>query len=175
MGGIRLTREDMLRLFDLLNEELAAEDAHGELYLVGGAVMCLALDARHATRDVDGYFRPTAVIRKAARRVAGRADVPSDWLNDAVKGYLSPRGDFDPYLDLDHLKVFVARPAYLLAMKCAAMRLGEEFRDLDDIRYLLRYLNLNSAEAALEIVTRYFDEERLPPKTRLALEELLPG
>lgn len=175
MTGVRLSREDMLRLFDLLNEELAAEDVHGELYLVGGAVMCLALDARHATRDVDGYFRPTAVIRQAAHRVAGRADVPPGWLNDAVKGYLSPRGDFDPYLDLDHLQVFVARPAYLLAMKCAAMRLGEEFRDLDDVRYLLRHLNLTSAEQALQVVTRYFDEKRLPPKTRLALEELLPG
>jgi hypothetical protein len=39
----------MLRLFDLLNAELAAIDAHGEIYLVGGAVMCLALDARRAT------------------------------------------------------------------------------------------------------------------------------
>lgn len=175
MAGLRLTRADMLRLFDLLNTELAVEGAQGELYLVGGAVMCLALDARHATRDVDGYFRPTTSIRQAAARVAARAGIPDDWLNDAVKAFLSPRGDFDPYLDLDHLKVFVARPAYLLAMKCAAMRLGEEFRDLEDVRFLLRHLNIESVEKALEVVTRYFDPERLPPKTRFALEELLPG
>lgn len=171
----RLARADMLRLFDLLNEELAAEGVHGELYLVGGAVMCLALDARHATRDVDDYFRPADLVRQAAGRVAVREGIADDWLNDAVKGFLSPRGDFDPYLDLGHLQIFVARPAYLLAMKCAAMRLGEEFRDLDDVRYLLRYLNITRAEEALEIVTRYFDAGRLPPKTRLALEELLPG
>lgn len=175
MTSTRLTRTEMLRLFELLNAELAAEDVHGELYLVGGAVMCLALGARHATRDVVGFFRPSEMIRQAAGRVAARAAVPVDWLNDAVKGFLSPRGDFDPYLDLDHLKIFVARPTYLLAMKCAAMRLGEEFRDLDDIRYLLRYLDIQSAEQALEIVTRYFDAERLPAKTRLALEELLPN
>lgn len=173
--GSRLTRADMLRLFDLLDAELASEDVQGELYLVGGAVMCLALDAREATRDVDGYFQPTGVIRQAAGRVAARAGVPDDWLNDAVKGFLSSRGDFDPYLELDHLKVFVARPEYLLAMKCAAMRLGEEFRDLDDVRYLLRALNITSVDGALEVVTRYFDEEQLPPKTRVALEELLPG
>lgn len=175
MAGYRLTRQDMLRLFDLLNEELAAKDVHGELYLVGGAVMCLAFNARHATRDVDGFFRPTELIRQAAGRVAAQAGVPDDWLNDAVKGFLSPRGDFDSYLDLPHLKVFVARPAYLLAMKCAAMRLGEEFHDLDDVRYLLRYLNITDVETALEVVTRYFDAERLPPKTRFALEELLPS
>ncbi len=174
MAGPRLTRSEILRLLDLLNAELAAEGVQGELYLVGGAVMCLALDARHATRDLDGYFRPTRAIRQAAGRVAARAGVPDDWLNDAVKGFLSPRGDFDPYLDLDHLKVFVARPAYLLAMKCAAMRLGEEFRDLEDVRYLLRHLNVTRVDEALAIVTRYFEAERLPAKTRLALEELLP-
>jgi hypothetical protein len=90
-----------------------------------------------------------------------------------VKGFLSPRGDFESFLDLDHLKVFVASPAYLLAMKCAAMRLGEEFRDLEDVRYLLRYLNITRVDEALGVVTRYFDAERLPPKTRLALGELL--
>ena len=169
----QLTRADIHRLLGLLNEELAEQDCQGELYLVGGAVMCLALDARESTRDVDAVFKPTRVIRQAAARVASRLDVPTTWLNDAVKGYLSPRGEFDRYLELEYLRVFVAPPPYLLAMKCAAMRLGEEFHDLDDVRYLLRHLNIPTTEEALAIVTRYFDEEHLPAKTRLALEELL--
>ena len=171
----RLTRADIRRLLERLDAELALDDARGEVYMVGGAVMCLVLNARPATRDVDAFFRPAKLVRQAAARVAAKEGVPESWLNDAVKGFLSPRGDFDPYLELPHLGVFVARPGYLLAMKCAAMRLGEEFHDLDDVRYLLRYLNVSTVEAALEIVTRYFDEGTLAPKTRLALEELLPG
>src|SRR5690606_27977212 len=104
----------------------------GELYLVGGAVMCLAFDAREATKDVDALFKPARVIRQAAARVAAEAGVSETWLNDAVKGYLGPRAEFDPFLELSHLKVFIAQPRYLLAMKCAAIRLGEEFHDLDD-------------------------------------------
>jgi len=153
--------------------ELKLVEAEGELYLVGGAVMCLALNARDATRDVDALFKPTRIIRQAAARVAAEANVPEDWLNDAVKGYLSPRGDFDPFLELPHLRVFVARPPYLLAMKCAAMRLGEEFHDVDDVRYLLRYLNISSVCEAIDVVTQYFDESQLLPKTNLALEEIL--
>lgn len=170
-----LTRADIIRLLEAINTELAKEDVEGEIYLVGGAVMCLVFDARPATRDVDAYFRPTRLIREAAARVAVKQGVPESWLNDAVKGYLSPRGDFDSYLELPNLRVFTARPEYLLAMKCVAMRLGAEFRDLDDVRYLLRYLNVSSADDALAIVTRYFDASILAPKTRLALEELLPA
>jgi len=175
MPSSKLTRADILRLLELLDAELAAQDAEGELYLVGGAVMCLAFDARAATRDVDALFRPAKIVREAAGRVAAKAGVGASWLNDAVKGYLSPRGEFDAFLELPHLKVFVAQPGYLLAMKCAAMRLGEEFHDLDDVRYLLRYLNVSTPAEALAIVTRYFDEAELRPKTRLILEELLPG
>ncbi len=169
----KLTQADIRRCLELLNDELAAVDVEGEVYLVGGAVMCLALDARAATRDVDAYFRPTKQVREAAARVAARSEVPDGWLNDAVKAYLSPHGDFDPYLELSHLAIFVAQPGYLLAMKCAAMRLGEEFHDLDDVRYLLRHLNITNADEALEIVTKYFHESQLLPKTRLALQELL--
>ena len=173
MAALELTKADIVRLFDLLDAELRAQNVHGEVYLVGGAVMCLALDAREATRDVDAFFRPTKVIREAAARVAARAGVPDSWLNDAVKGYLSPRGEDAPYLELEHLNVYVAEPAYLLAMKCAALRLGEAFHDLDDVRYLLRYLNVTTSEEALAIVLRYFEADRILPKTRLALEELL--
>ena len=170
---LKLTAPDIRRLFELLDRKLGSVEAEGELYLVGGAVMCLALNARDATRDVDAVFKPTKILREAAARVAAEAKVPENWLNDAVKGYLSPRGDFDPFLELPHLRVFVARPAYLLAMKCAAMRLGEEFHDLDDVRYLLRYLNISSVSEALDVVTKYFDESQLLPKTKLALEEIL--
>jgi len=172
---LRLTRVEIRNLLELLDAELAAVNAKGELYLVGGAVMCLVMNAREATRDVDAFFKPTTLIRQAAARVAAKANVPDTWLNDAVKGFLSPHGEFDSFLDLPHLRVFTAEPHYLLAMKCAAMRLGEEFHDLDDVRYLLRYLNIESAEEALAIVTRYFDKEQLQPKTRLALEDLLPS
>jgi len=170
---VRLTRADIRRLFELLNAELAVGETEGELYLVGGAVMCLVMDARAATRDVDAFFRPTQVVREAAARVADQAGVPRSWLKDGVKAFLSPRGDFDPYLELSHVRVFVARPEYLLAMKCAAMRLGEEFQDLEDVRFLLRYLDITTPEEALAVVTRYFDEAQIPPKTRFALEELL--
>jgi hypothetical protein len=170
---VSLTKADIRRLFELLNTELAAGDAEGEVYVVGGAVMCLALGARDATRDVDAVFKPAKLIREAAARVAALAGVPAHWLNDAVKGYLSARGEFDAYLDLSNLRVFVAHPSYLLAMKCAAMRLGEEFHDLDDVRYLLRFLNIETVEEALGVVTRYFDQAQLPAKTRFALEELL--
>jgi hypothetical protein len=171
--SVRLSKADILRLFEMLEAELAAVGTDGEVYLVGGAVMCLALDARDSTRDVDAAFHPAEVVRKAAARVADAAGVPEGWLNDSVKGWLSDRGEFGPYLELPHLKVFVARPEYLLAMKCIAWRIGAGFSDENDVRYLLRYLNITTAKAALEIVLKYFDASRIPAKTSLALEELL--
>ena len=86
----------------------------------------------------------------------------TDWLNDAVKGYLSTQADFDEHLELANLKVLTASPEYLLAMKCLAMRLGEEFQDDQDVRFLLRYLNITRYEAAVEMVARYCPIERVP-------------
>jgi hypothetical protein len=168
-----LAEKDIRRLLDLLNTELRKDGVKGELYLVGGAVMCLAFHARPATRDVDGFFVPTGRLRKAAARVAKETGFEADWLNDAVKGYLSEQGEFAPFLELDHLKVLVAQPEYLLAMKCLAMRIGEEFHDEEDIRYLLRHLNISTYEAAVKVITRFYPLERFPQKTLYALEELL--
>jgi len=169
-----LSAKDLRRLFGLLDEELAKAGIAGELYLVGGAVMCLAYSARPSTEDVDGYFRPSQEVRAAAARIAARSDLKPDWLNDAVKGYLSERGEFRPWLELGHLKVMVAQPEYLLAMKCLAFRIGPEFHDEDDVRFLLRLLEIGSYEKAVAVITRYYPVERFPQKTLYALQELLP-
>lgn len=160
-------------LFDLLNGGLSAENVIGELYVVGGAVMALAFAARPATNDVDAVFVPKETVRRLARKVAAEAGVDEHWLNDAVKGFIGERGDFTSWLELSHLRVFMPVPEYLLAMKCVAFRLGPEFRDEEDVRYLLRYLNVERAQDALVIVERYFPAAQIPAKTRFALQELL--
>jgi hypothetical protein len=169
-----LTQADLRRLFGLLNEELARSGTHGELFLVGGAVMCLAYATRPSTNDVDALFRPPTQVREAAARVAIRAKVNADWLNDAVKGFMSARGDFAMFLELEHLRVMMAQPQYLLAMKCLAMRLGAEFHDEEDVRFLLRLLEITDYETAVNVITKYYPVERFPQKTLYALAELLP-
>ncbi len=168
-----LTQADLRKLLDLLNEELRPSGTEAELYLVGGAVMCLAYNARPSTQDVDAIFRPSGEVRKAAARAAIRAHVSEDWLNDGVKGFLSAQGDFAPFLELDHLKIMVAQPEYMLAMKALALRIGAEFHDEEDVRYLLRHLDIRSYDKALAVITKYFPLERLPQKTLYALAEIL--
>jgi hypothetical protein len=168
-----LSIPDIERLLTLLNNELRSASQDGEVYLVGGAVMCLVFGARESTRDVDAYFKPTKAIREAAARVALECEVQENWLNDAVKGYLSEQGSFTRYLELSNLKVFCADANYLLAMKCLAMRIGEEFQDLDDIRYLLRHIGLSKYQDALAVIAKYYPIEQFPQKALYALEELL--
>jgi hypothetical protein len=169
-----LSATQLRRLLSLLNDELAVLQITGELYLVGGAVMCLAYAARPSTQDVDAVFRPPAEVRQAAARVAIKAKLPADWLNDGVKGFMSAQGEFAPFLELANLRVLVAQPEYLLAMKCLSFRIGAEFHDEDDVRYLLRHLDIRSRDQAFQAITRYYPLERFPQKTLYALAELLP-
>lgn len=168
-----LTKEKIKGLFIALNAQLEKRGVSGEVYLAGGAVMCLAYDARPSTKDIDAVFLPQKIIREEARRMAEQEGVEEDWLNDAVKGYMSSKSAFSSYMELSHLKIFVPLPEYLLAMKCFAMRIGFEFHDEQDVRYLLRYLNIDNYGKALEIITQYYPIERLPQKTLYALQEML--
>lgn len=169
----QLMQLDIKRLFELLNNELQKDALEGELYLVGGAVMCLVYNARPATKDVDALFQPTSKLREAAAKVGAQFGIKYDWLNDAAKGYLSDKGQFDLFIELTNLRIFVSRADYLLAMKCLALRIGEEFQDLNDVRYLLRYLNIKTYQNALDIITSFYPLERFPQKTLYALEELI--
>jgi hypothetical protein len=167
-----LTAERILHLLEALNAELAQQNVRGELFLAGGAVMCLVFHAREATKDVDALMVPAGAIREAAERVGEREGLLPGWLNDAVKGFFSQTGRFEVYAEMSHLRIFSPHPEYLLAMKCLAMRLGEEFQDRSDVSFLLKSLSITRLEDAKIVLARYYPLERYPVRALYVLEEL---
>ena len=119
-----LSAEDIKHAFSALSEELARDNRRAELIVVGGAALVLRYGARESTKDVDAYFvRPAAfIVRAAAEAVAGRLELPSDWLNDAAKGYMVGLTSGEVVFSSPSLEVRSASTAQLLAMKLAAWR-----------------------------------------------------
>lgn len=164
--------ETVKRFLTELGEELQGQGVRGELFLVGGAAMALAYNARRATRDIDGVFEPKRVIYEAAARIAARhqGSVPDDWLNDAVKGYLLGE-DPDATVVFQHpgLNVRVASPRYLFTMKVVASRVEQ---DDDDIAVLYRLSGFTSVGEALDYIADSYPHLRLEPKAEYLLEEI---
>jgi hypothetical protein len=164
-----LDRATLVRAFDQLDAELSARGVRAELFLVGGAVMCLVHHARPSTKDVDGWFTEPQAVRAAARVVADELGLPEDWLNDAAKGFVPPNAGYERWQALSNLTISTVDTETLLAMKCAASRTDV---DAADIKTLAGLLGLASPQAILGVVSRYFPEERLPVRVRLLLEEM---
>lgn len=55
-----------------------------------------------------------------------------------------------------------------------AMRLGAEFRDQEDVRFLLRLLDVYSIEGAIALISKYYPSDQIPQKALHALPDLLP-
>jgi hypothetical protein len=176
-SGSALTSETILRALTLLSQDLGNQGVTGEVCLFGGTVMVLAFTARLSTKDVDALFQPAQSIREAACRVAAEQNLPDDWLNDGVKGFVSARhetmaGNLPQF---PHLRLTMPVPEYLLAMKCMASRLGGttgEASDLPDIVFLIRHLQLKSAQTVLDLVALYYPANRIPVKTQYLVEGL---
>lgn len=152
-----------------LNDELRAIDVKGEICLYGGAVMCLVYDARPATKDVDAIFKPTRQIREAIGQVAAAHNLKSDWLNDAVKGFVVPHPQRILF-DFPYLKVYVPEADYLLAMKSLAARVDSE--DVPDVKLLIKQLGLRKPEEVFAILEKYYPRQQIKPGTQYFIEEL---
>jgi hypothetical protein len=188
MGAVMgFDRQAVEQALDELGRRARAEGKIIEIAIYGGSALMLTFDWRLATRDVDAVFEADKqTIRRLAHDMAEEHGWDSDWLNDGVKGFLSA-ADASPEAkrlfrtypseDAPGLRVMIASPAYLFAMKCRAMRLGgvAENTDVHDIRRLASEIGVTSAQQALDLVSAFYPAQVLEPKTRFGLEEIFDG
>lgn len=167
------SRQELEHLLSLLNEELRPAGITGEICIVGGAAMVLAFGSRTSTRDIDALVMEPAAVRAAAARVAAAHGLPANWLNDGAKGFASGVPiETKELLRFSHLRIVAPPPAYILAMKCIAARVGLDEHDKEDARFLIRLLGLPSGADVLELVAQYYPPERIPAKTRFFVQEI---
>ena len=164
-----LSKEQIVDYLSLLGKELALRNMQGEILLTGGAAMCLVLGARDSTKDIDALYEPKSIINNIAAQIAKDYDLPKDWLNDSVKGFMSSRAKAEEYMVLDGLRVQTVTGEYLLAMKLMSARYGE--KDYEDIRFLLDKLGISTTDQAFDILKSYYPDNQILPKTMYLLEE----
>lgn len=167
-----MRREEIVAALTALGSRLSERGIDGEVYMVGGAAIAIAFDARRATRDVDAVFEPKREVYAAADEVGEKLGLPPGWLNDGVKGFVAgPDEDAEPVLEVPGLRVLVASPRILLAMKVLAHRVGE---DDDDVRLLARVIGLADAASVLRVAEEVYGD-RLDVAARFFVEELFAG
>jgi len=165
-----MDRSEIVAALTALGDALQRRGVQGEMYVVGGAALALAYDARRSTRDIDAVFEPKQEIYAGAAEVAEQLGLPPGWLNDAVKGFLAGDDrDAAPVLDVPGLRCLAASPRMLLALKVLAHRVGE---DEVDVLLLARELGLRTAADVLAVAEEVFGD-RLDPAARFFVEELL--
>jgi hypothetical protein len=180
-----LTRETIETAFTELGTAAVGAGKCVDIAVYGGAAMVLAFPARPATKDIDAVALDEGeFLRQAVKQIGEARNWPQGWLNDAVKGFLSPRQRDPDALQLFRsypsektcgLRVFVARAEYLLAMKCIAMRVDpvEASEDVGDIKLLIQALGLTEVDQVLNIVAEYYPNNRIRPKTQFGVEEIM--
>ena len=167
-----MSKEDIIKYLELLNDKLRFRGKTGELSMVGGAVMCVCFDSRISTMDVDALFEPQYIIYQCAKEIAEEYGLPHNWLNDGVSVYLSKEGKYRIFLSMSNLKVYVAVPEYMLAMKCLSARLYNQ-NEMDDIRVLIKSLGIKSLQEVRDIIDKYYSSEVVKLGTWEFIKEIL--
>jgi len=155
-----------------LAQHLRALELDVEFYFVAGAVLSQVFPSRPASsrpRDVFGPATPADPIGAFAVAQGWEAG----WAADTVTGIAGRRSPPGGFIDLPHLAVFQPQPEYALAVKLAALHPEPAPRELQDLRFLLRALNLSSEEGARAAASRYVADRHLPPHVSTVLRSLL--
>ncbi len=174
-----LDRARLSQAFQLLGEDLAGTGVFLEIAVYGGSAIVMQFAWRRSTEDVDAVVREgydERALGPCVARVAERMGLPPDWLNNAV-GMFTPLQEEDGLFALSGtypgsgppgLRVLLARPHYLLAMKLKALaNMDRGDRDLSDARNLAVGLGLTKAEDLRKLYASIHGEE---PRAETAMQ-----
>lgn len=185
--NVSLNEAKINDLFWDLNKELrkklrkqVPKDFKIDLYVVGGACIVVTLHSRESTMDIDALWQKSGVIQDAINAVGDSNGLGHTWCNDNFRMTASYTDKIILYSRLhkefDRLRVYIAKPELLLAMKLVSFRVTKP-QDIEDAKELVKYLRNNGTDITpaylYGLVTKFYgDCDRLSDVSRLFIDNI---
>jgi hypothetical protein len=171
-----MDRKTLIKALVRMGELAVKSDIKLEMCIYGGAAMMLAYNSRAITKDVDAIVQPSKLAAKLAKQVAKEMQLSENWLNNEVKMFVAPK-EQTRLIPWEAPGIVLTAPtaAYLLAMKALACRMplpGYQ-GDFDDLRFLIRKLNIRSVDEIQEQIDRYYPDDVMPKSDVAVLQKLI--
>src|ERR1700730_8408721 len=173
--------ETLTKAFDLMGRYLRERNTIGEIAVYGGSAILLQFPWRKSTEDVDATFgKPEASVKDAAAFAAIELRLPDGWLNNSV-GSFAPEAEKEEFFVLfgdypkgekSGLRVCLAKPEYLIAMKLKALvRDSYDDKDFSDVVGLAVEAKIETAAQLNDLFASFFPEEKLDPVAAARIPE----
>lgn len=172
MRDLTFDKERLEELLELFLQELDKREVAGTVFLVGGAALSLYYFDRETTRDIDAGLPSDPRVLEVIADIAEREGLPENWINNQATMYFGfpPAQYWITKRELGRIRLVVASPELLLAMKLKASR-GR--RDNEDIVELLQITGLRSLEEVSAIFEEVYAQEAIKPDVLEILSVLL--
>ena len=179
---LRLDIATINKAFAIMGEALHRKKTMGEIAIYGGSAILFQFAWREGTQDVDAVVISDGnhgAVMDASAEAARQLNLERSWLSEAVAQYTG-KPDGVPFLLIglypEHapgLRVVAASPAYLLAMKLAALqRATADDRDFLDATRLAQEIGISSIAELEDFYSRFFPNDPLSDRARMRLPEL---
>jgi hypothetical protein len=169
-----LSIESVIAAFDVMGRYLRERGLVGEIAVYGRTAILLQFRWGNPTEDVDVVIRAAereSAVKDAAAFAALQLGLPDEWLNNYVGAFIA-EGESDSFFsaydtyprgEMPGLRVFLAKPEYICAMKLRALQrenVGD--KDFDDAVGLAAELGIESAAARLPEIAEAVRSRRQP-------------
>lgn len=167
-----MDKDKIIKYLYELDNKLGERGLSGSINIYGGSCLALVYDLRGSTKDIDAIFSPKNEMYKIAEEIAIENNLPSDWLNDGVKGFVTSSMEYKEYdiANFKNLKIFYPTAETMLAMKLISMRSGSS--DIDDIKGLIKIVGVNNTEDLISIIEKYYSPKIISLKTYYFIDEM---
>jgi hypothetical protein len=179
-----LSLDSVIAAFEVMGRYLREHGVLGEIAVYGRTAILLQFRWGNPTEDVDVVIRTAereSAVKDAAAFAALQLGLPEDWLNNYVGAFTAERESESffstygayPRGETPGLRVFLAKPEYICAMKLKALqRETVDDKDFEDAVRLAAEIGIDSSDALLHLFASYFPGESLDPAAAARVPEI---